>query len=88
VRGSGDRGIRAHRAIRTGSINYIVDRTHMSVPVAVAKTFVSLVLGLLRGVAVLARTGSFLRASHPVLLPLGRLSASLGLLSQPYKAKS
>jgi len=76
------------RSIRTGSINYIVDRTHMSAPVAVAKTFASLALGLMRGVAVLARTGSPLRASHPVLLPLGRLSASLGLLPQPYKAKS
>lgn len=76
------------RSIRTGSINYIVDRTHMSAPAAVAKTFVSLALGLMRGAGVLVRTGSPLSASHPVLLPLGRLSASIGLLPQPYKAKS
>jgi len=74
------------RSIRTGSINYVVDRTHMSAAVAVAKNVASLGLGLVRSVAVLVRTGSLIGASHPLLLPVGRIMASLGMLPTPYKA--
>lgn len=75
------------RSIRTGSINYVVDRTHMSLAGAWAKNFGSLGLGILRSFGVLARTGSWLRASHPLLMPVGRVMASIGLLPAPYKAK-
>lgn len=75
------------RSIRTGSINYVVDRTHMPLAKAWAKNAGSVGLGLFRGATTLARTGSWLRASHPVLMPVGRVMASLGILPAPYKAK-
>ncbi|KKB78264.1 glycosyl transferase family A [Devosia soli] len=75
------------RSIRTGSINYVVDRSHMSAGLVWAKNAGSLGLGVLRGLGMLVRTGSWLRASHPFLLPIGRIMASLGLLPTPYKAK-
>ena len=74
------------RSIRTGSINYVVDRTHMPAGTATLKNIASLGLGVVRGAAVLVRTGSWLGASHPLLLPVGRIMASLGMLPTPYKA--
>lgn len=76
----------ARRSIRTGSINYMVDRTHMSAGTALAKNVVSLGLGAGRSVAALVRTRSILSASHPLLVSIGRVVASLGFLPQPYKA--
>ncbi|KQT48586.1 glycosyl transferase family A [Devosia sp. Leaf420] len=75
------------RSIRTGSINYVVDRTHMPAGKAWAKNIGSLGLGVLRGVKALAGTRSLLGASHPLLLPIGRIMAGLGILPAPYKAK-
>lgn len=74
------------RSIRTGSINYMVDRTHMSAAAAVAKTVVSMGLGAGRSVVALVRTRSLLGGSHPFLVSLGRVVASLGFLPKPYKA--
>lgn len=76
----------ARRSIRTGSINYVVDRTHMPPGAAVMKNVASLGLGIVRSAAVLLRTGSVLGASHPLLLPIGRIMASLGSVPTPYKA--
>lgn len=76
----------ARRSIRTGSINYMVDRTHMSAGKAIAKNVVSLGLGIVRSIVALVRTQSFIGASHPLLVSIGRVVASLGFLPQPYKA--
>ena len=76
------------RSIRTGSINYAVDRLHKPVAQVLAKNVASLGLGILRGLAVLARTRSPLLASHPFLMPIGRITASLGFLPKPYKSQS
>lgn len=75
------------RSIRTGSINYMIDRLHKPIAFVLLKNAASLLLGTLRGLRVLARTRSPLLASHPFLLPIGRLTASLGLLPKPYKSK-
>ena len=74
------------RSIRTGSINYMVDRTHMSLGAALAKNVVSLGLGVFRSLGLLVKTRSLLGASHPFLVSVGRVVASLGFLPQPYKA--
>ncbi|KKC33820.1 glycosyltransferase family 2 protein [Devosia psychrophila] len=74
------------RSIRTGSINYVVDRMHAPGWVMALKNIGSLGLGLGRGLAVLLRTRSPLQASHPVLMPVGRIIASLGFIPQPYKS--
>ncbi|KZM49969.1 glycosyltransferase family 2 protein [Labrenzia sp. OB1] len=75
------------RSIRTGSINYMVDRANgMPAAVACVKTLASLGLGVLRSIAALARTRRLLPASHPLLLPVGRAYAALGFLPAPYKA--
>lgn len=76
----------ARRSIRTGSINYMVDRTHMSAGKAVAKNVVSLGLGAMRSLGALVRTRSLIGASHPLLVSIGRVVAGLGFLPQPYKA--
>lgn len=74
------------RSLRTGSINYLVDRTHKPLAAMLLKNVASLVFGLARGLGVLVRTRSPLLASHPVLMPVGRIMASLGLLPKPYKS--
>jgi hypothetical protein len=76
------------RSLRTGSINYMIDRLHRPLPVALAKNAASLGLGVLRGVSVLLSTGSPLLASHPLLMPVGRVVASLGLLPKPYRSST
>jgi glycosyltransferase involved in cell wall biosynthesis len=75
------------RSLRTGSINYVIDRTRMPAFQAVAKNFVSLGLGLVRSLAAFGRTRAWLPASHPLLISVGRVMASLGMLPTPYKAK-
>ncbi len=76
------------RSIRTGSINYVVDRTHLSAPAAWAKNGVSLVLGAARSLGLVLRGSSLVSASHPLLVSVGRVMASLGFLPQPYKAEA
>ncbi len=76
------------RSIRTGSINYAIDRLHKPAAAVLAKNAVSFGLGILRGLSVLARTRSLLLASHPFLMPVGRITASFGFLPKPYKSKA
>jgi GT2 family glycosyltransferase len=78
----------AKRSVRTGSINYMIDRLHKPLAVALLKNGPSLVLGVTRGLRILLRTGSPLLASHPLLMSVGRIAASLGLLPKPYKSSS
>ncbi|MES0883037.1 glycosyltransferase family 2 protein [Roseibium sp. SCP14] len=74
------------RSIRTGSINYVVDRSNgMPASKAFLKNLVSLALGIGRSATVFFRTGHFLPASHPFLVSLGRMYAALGFLPEPYK---
>ena len=74
------------RSIRTGSINYVIDRMDKPAAQVLAKNIGSLGLGFFRSLALLLRTGSLLGASHPFLMSVGRVVASLGVLPQPYKA--
>jgi GT2 family glycosyltransferase len=74
------------RSIRTGSINYLIDRAHKPLPLVLLKNGGSLALGIARGLGVLLRTRSPLLASHPLLMPVGRIIASLGMLPKPYKS--
>lgn len=74
------------RSIRTGSINYVIDRIHSRSAIGpVAKNAVSLFLGLGRSLLLFRQTRHLLPASHPVLVSLGRTVASLGFLPKPYK---
>lgn len=78
------------RSIRTGSINYIIDSKHMA-PTAVAaklhaKNVVSLGLSIFKAIGLLVRTRRLLPATHPVLMSIGRVTASFGFLPVPYKA--
>ncbi|PXA96917.1 glycosyl transferase family A [Nostoc sp. 3335mG] len=77
----------ARRSIRTGGINYVIDRMSMPAAVAMAKNVGSLGLGFFRSAGLLLRTGSPILASHPFLMSVGRIGASLGFLPQPYKAR-
>lgn len=78
----------AKRSVRTGSINYMIDRLHSPLPIALLKNGASFLLGVLRGLRVLVQTRSPLLASHPFLMPVGRIVASVGLLPKPYKSSS
>lgn len=79
------------RSLRTGIINYSIDRARMpglkGAVLLQAKNVVSLGLSLGRAVSAFAKTGQFLVATHPVLLSVGRVLASLGITLSPYKAK-
>ncbi len=75
------------RSLRTGTINYTIDRMRNGAgPRMILKNAGSLVLGLLRAIGVLVRTGEVLPATHPILLSVGRTLASLGFSPVPYKA--
>lgn len=78
------------RSLRTGTINYTIDRIRARGPLDVAKiqlkNVASLGLSLFRSAAVLLRTGRPLSATHPLLTSLGRTLASLGFSPVPYKA--
>ncbi|KRA95534.1 glycosyl transferase family A [Devosia sp. Root685] len=74
------------RSIRTGSINYVIDRMEQPAGRVLVKNIGSLGLGFFRSFGLLLRTGSLLGASHPFLMSVGRVVASFGVLPQPYKA--
>jgi len=77
------------RSLRTGSINYVIDRIHStSVIRVIAKNALSLGAGCLRSMALFLRTRRLLPASHPLLVSLGRTLASLGFLPTPYRASN
>jgi GT2 family glycosyltransferase len=78
------------RSLRTGSINYTIDRLRAGSPFGVAKILAknvaSLGVSVLRSALMLARTRKLLPASHPLLMSIGRTLASLGFSPVPYKA--
>ena len=80
------------RSIRTGGINYVIDRKRatsgLGVVLLQGKNVISLGLGVMRSLTKLSKTGSPLIASHPILMSIGRLAASLGFLPAPYKASA
>ncbi len=77
------------RSIRTGSINYVIDRTRgMPAAKAVLKNVVSFALSFIRAAVLLAKTRRMLPASHPILVSIGRTYAALGFLPEPYKASN
>jgi hypothetical protein len=78
------------RSLRTGIINYSIDRVRApglagSVRLA-AKNVVSLGLSVIRSVTTLFTTRHLLPATHPVLMSAGRVMASFGITLSPYKA--
>ena len=79
------------RSLRTGIINYSIDRARrpglQGAVMLQAKNIISLGLSLVRSVSVFAKTGQPLVATHPVLLSVGRVLASIGITLSPYKAK-
>ncbi len=79
------------RSLRTGIINYSIDRARrpglQGAVLLQAKNIISLGLSLVRAVSVFAKTGQPLVATHPVLLSVGRVLASIGITLSPYKAK-
>jgi glycosyltransferase involved in cell wall biosynthesis len=79
------------RSLRTGIINYSIDRARrpglQGAVLLQAKNVISLGLSLVRAVSVFAKTGEPLVATHPVLLSVGRVLASIGITLSPYKAK-
>lgn len=80
------------RSIRTGSINYVIDRNRANSVVTVVllyfKNAGSLVLGIFRSLLILVSTRRLLPATHPFLTSLGRTVASLGFLPKPYEASA
>ncbi|OOO28779.1 glycosyl transferase family A [Agrobacterium salinitolerans] len=78
------------RSLRTGIINYSIDRArHPGLRgglLLTAKNAVSLCLSLLRAVFAGLKTGAWLPATHPPLMSIGRMMASLGITLTPYKA--
>lgn len=74
------------RSLRIGTINRLVDGKHLSRPKLALKDMAHLPLGLTRAALTLAKTGDLLRASHPLLVSLGRLAPWFGLEPEPYKA--
>lgn len=78
------------RSLRTGIINYSIDRARRpglkGGLLLAAKNAVSLCLSLVRAVSAGLKTGAWLPATHPPLMSIGRVMASLGITLSPYKA--
>lgn len=79
------------RSIRTGCINFMIDRVRAKTPLDLvmifAKNFVSLGLGVLRSLGLIIKFKRLLPATHPVLMSLGRVLAGIGVIPTPYKAE-
>jgi glycosyltransferase involved in cell wall biosynthesis len=80
------------RSLRTGIINYSIDRAHRpgakGAMLLMLKNIVSLGLSIPRAMIALIRSREWLIASHPVLMSIGRMLASFGITLSPYKAAS
>ncbi len=78
------------RSIRTGTINYTMDRKRAEgVPQRLAlagKNVVSLALSVGRMARLWVRTGRLLPATHPPLMSIGRIMGALGIVPTPYKS--
>ena len=79
------------RGLRVGAINYRIDRRHAGSRAGAAlvhgKNLALLPVSLWRSARALARTRSPLVASHPIMVAVGRLLASLGIEPHQYRAK-
>lgn len=79
------------RSMRTGAINYVIDRkrarSNKARALLLVKNVASLGLGVVRSIAMLMRTRKPLPSTHPILMSIGRTTASLGFLPTPYKAE-
>lgn len=77
------------RSLRTGAINYGIDRKRrpgvLGWLLLALKNIASLLRGFGRFVLTLAKTGKLLAASHWLLMPVGRIMASFGWTTAPYK---
>lgn len=78
------------RSLRTGAINYAIDRKRRPGAggwmVLAGKNVLSLARGLVRFAGTCMHTRTMLPASHWVLMPVGRVLASFGWSTAPYKA--
>lgn len=78
------------RSIRTGCINFMIDRVRansaLDLALIFAKNFASLILGVARSLILFIKFKRLLPASHPVLMSLGRVLAGIGIIPMPYKA--
>ena len=81
-----------NRSIRTGTINYTMDRLRAATfarrMLLAGKNLISLGLSLGRMTNILVRTGRPLSATHPMLMSIGRIMGSLGIVPTPYKERS
>jgi hypothetical protein len=79
------------RGLRTGAINYLIDRRHAAPGLGFwrvqAKNLVILPLSFWRALRTLLRGGGPLQVAHPVIVAVGRISASLGFETEQYRAK-
>lgn len=78
------------RSLRTGTINFAIDRRHAPGPAGmswlVLKNIISLGLSLPRAAAMLVRYRHWLPASHPPMMSIGRVLGMLGIYARPYQA--
>jgi len=85
------RGWILRRGLRTGAINYLLDRRHAPARYsfwrAQAKNLVILGLSPWRGLRTLLRGGGPLQVIHPLVIALGRISATFGIETEQYRAK-
>lgn len=81
-----------NRSIRTGTINYTMDSLRASTLarrlLLPGKNVISLGLSLGRMAGILIRTGRPLSATHPMLMSIGRIMGSFGIVPTPYKGRS
>lgn len=79
-----------NRSLRTGAINYAIDRKRRSGVggwlMLGMKNALSVVRGAWRFVHMVVTTGRIFPATHWLLMPLGRILASFGWSTAPYKA--
>lgn len=82
----------ARRGLRTGAINFHVQRSLARTPTAKLRLACKLALqppvAVLRAAAALLRREGALRALHPVLIALGGMLAVIGIEPQQYRARS
>ncbi len=80
------------RSLRTGMINYAIDRKYRPGAAGLAtlalKNLVSLGLSLPRAIGLLVQRRHWLPASHPPLMSIGRMAAMFGGTAEPYKVSN
>lgn len=79
------------RSIRTGTINFTMDAREASLGrhfLLFGKNGISLGLSPLRAARLLIKTRRILPATHPILMSVGRIMGSFGMVPTPYKAQA